>query len=443
MIDEVRKEVRETEDHETSSFAIRRQVIIGSLLMLILTATIGIWAAKAELTGAVIAAGQVVVAQNVKKVQHRDGGIVNHLNVKNGDQVRSGDVILRLDNTQLRAEFGIITNQIAELTIRSARLEAEISGYENLRLPEGFETENESALNALSAERQLLKDAHTHQSGKKAQLNLQIDQLGEEIAGLKAEQNAKAHQVELITRELDKIRQLYEKNLTSVTRLYAIEREQKKLEGEQGSLVARIARTNHKISETRLTIALMEEELQLEAQKERRAVEARIAELREKQIILQDKLSRTDLKAPQSGRVHELAVHTIGGVITPAETLMLIVPDDDPLRIDVQIAPKDIDQIAVKSQARLRFSAFNQQATPELMGHVTHLAPDVTTDERTGLRYYSANITIDEGQKQMLPSAALRPGMPVEAFISTGERTALSYFLKPITDQIARAMREE
>lgn len=424
-------------------FPIWRQVLIGTCLMVLLGGAIGLWAAKATLTGAVIAAGQVIIANNAKKVQHSDGGVIKSLNVSNGEVVKEGAVILTLDDTRLKAELTILTSQLIDLTARNARLEAEIKNEATLRLPDGFENQSRAAKLAASAERKLFRDARAHHKGKKDQLELQIVQLQKEIEGLKAEQAAKAHQVDLLTRELAKLNELYKKNLTSITRVYALEREQKRVEGEQGSLTASIARTKHKISETRLAIALMRDEVRIEAQKERRAAEALMAELKAKQVVIKDKLAGTRLRAPKSGIVHALAVHTVGGVITPAETLMLIVPEDKQLTIEAEITPKDIDQLALHTPARLRFTAFHQQTTPELMGHISKLSPDVSKNAQTGLTYYIATISLDEGQMEKLPNLALRPGMPVEALISTSERTALSFLLKPIRDQLTRVFKEE
>lgn len=423
-----------------SSYTLRRHVIFAIFLITALGGFIGIWAVQAELSSAVIAPGKIVIDENVKKLQHADGGIIAEINVKNGDRVKAGEVMIRLDTTEHQAELAILTAQLTELLARSARLNAEAQGGGEITFPSGYETQSNNARTAAIAERRLLQDARTHQKGREAELELQISQLKEEKTGLKAEQKAKQGQIHLIGLELKQLQQLYKKNLTSVTRLYALQREQKRLEGEEGSLTARLARTAHKISETKLQILTLARERQLEAQRERRAVVARISELKEKASAIAARLKRSAVKAPRAGLVHELAVHTIGGVITPAETIMLIVPDHEKLTIEVKVPPADIDQIKRGQTVRLRFSAFNQSTTPELQGELHHVAADVTIDEKSREAFYKARISIERDTAATLK---LIPGMPVEAFILTNNRTALSYFIKPITDQFTRALREE
>lgn len=423
-----------------SSYTLHRHVIFAIFLIVALGGFIGIWAAQAELSSAVIAPGKIVIDENVKKLQHADGGIIAEINVKNGDRVKAGDVMIRLDTTEHKAELAILTAQLTELLARSARLNAEAQGNGEITFPSGYEKQSNNARTAANAERRLLQDARTHQKGRENELELQISQLKEESTGLKAEQKAKQGQIHLIGLELKQLQQLYKKNLTSVTRLYALQREQKRLEGEEGSLTARLARTAHKISETKLQILTLARERKLEAQRERRAVVARIAELKEKASAIAARLKRSAVKAPRAGLVHELAVHTIGGVITPAETIMFIVPDHEKLTIEVKVPPADIDQIKRGQTVRLRFSAFNQNTTPELQGKLHHVAADVTIDEKSREAFYKARISIE---RDTAASLKLIPGMPVEAFIMTSNRTALSYFTKPITDQFTRALREE
>lgn len=426
-----------------TNFSVTGHIIFASLMIGLLVGLVGVWAAQAELTGAVIAQGSIVVDKNVKKLQHRDGGIITKIHVRDGDRVRAGDILLELDDTQLRAERGVILTQLTELIARSARLKAEIHAEEEVTFPPQFEAQTEHARKVTAAERRLFHDSRTHINGRKAQLKLQIEQLTEEVTGITAQRTAKQSQIELIGRELSQIEHLYKKNLTSITRLYAMQREQKRLSGELGGLTAQIARTKNRMSEIRLQILSLGEEARLQAQRERRSVEARIAELREKQIATNDRLKRSKLHAPKAGIVHEMSVHTVGGVITTAETVLLIVPSEEKLSIEARIAPVDIDQVAIGGPVRLRFSAFNQRTTPELNGRIIHVAADLSKDESTGQAYYLARVEVNKDELKTRNTLNLIPGMPVEAFISTGTRTALSYFAKPITDQLRRAFREE
>lgn len=425
-----------------ATFSVRRHVMFATSIMLFLVLGVGGWAATANLTGAVIALGTFVVERNVKKVQHSYGGIVATINVKNGDMVAAGDVLVRLDDTQIKAEIGIIQSQLTEFKARSARLEAERDGRENLTMPVGFELTSETAAAVAAGEIRLFEESRRTRENQKQQLRLRIEQLGEEINGLTLQRNAKAGEIELIQRELEQVRMLHGKQLTPVSRVYAMERDEMRLTGEHGSLVAQIARAKGQISEIKVQISAVDENVRAQAQRELRSVEGRIAELSERQIAALDKSKRIDLRAPQAGVVHELAVHTIGGVITAAEQVMLIVPGDDNLTIQARISPADVDQVVVGRPAKLRLSAFNQQTTPELSGRVTHVAADITSDAKTGQQYYIVRLEMDEKDRKMVEDLRLVPGMPVEVFMSTGARTALSYLAKPITDQMSRAFRE-
>lgn len=425
-----------------ASFSIRWHIIFATSVMLFLILGVGGWAATANLTGAVIASGTFVVERNVKKVQHSYGGIVAKINIKNGDVVSAGDVLIRLDDTQIKAEIGIIRSQLTEFRARAARLEAEREHRETLEMPAGFEATSESAAQVAVSEIRLFNESRRARENQKQQLRLRIEQLEEEINGLSLQRNAKAGEIELIQRELEQVRMLHGKQLTPVSRVYAMERDEMRLTGEHGSLVAQIARAKGQINEIQVQILGVDENTRAQAQRELRTVEARLAELAEREVAVTDKLNRIDLRAPQAGVVHELTVHTVGGVITAAEQVMLIVPGDDDLTIQARISPADIDQVTIGRSAKLRLSAFNQQTTPEFDGRVTHVAADITTDAKTGQQFYIVRLEMADKRRKSVEGLVLVPGMPVEVFMSTGSRTALSYLTKPITDQMSRAFRE-
>lgn len=430
-------------DDTAPKFSIWPHVIFGSTVIALLFVGVGGWAATTNLSGAVIAPATIVVDRHVKKVQHRDGGIVAEIGVRNGDYVSGGQVLLRLDPTQTRAELAIIRSQLTELIARSTRLAAESEGRSALVLPEGFLALGDEARRASDGETRLFEHNTADKKSQKEQLELRIDQLNEEIRGLATQRDAKSGELKLIRLELKQIRKLHEKSLTPVSRVYAMEREEQRLSGEFGNLIAQIARANGQIGEINLKILAIDQTSRTEAQRELRSIEARLAEIREREVAAKDRLNRIDVRAPQSGIVHELAVHTVGGVVSPAETLMLIVPEKDDLSIEAHFPPTDIDQVFVGSPARLRLSAFNQQMTPELDGHVMQVSADVTVDHKTGQSYYVGRIEMDEKARRTVGDLKLLPGMPVEVFVSTGERTALSYVLKPFTDQMTRAFREQ
>ena len=395
-----------------------------------------------NLAGAIIAPGSVVVDRHVKKVQHLDGGIVAEILIKEGDRVQAGQVVIRLDVTQTRAELGVIQSQLVELTGRRARLSAERDGFAQISFPPDFAAMGSEAANVQEGGIRLFTESRNARESQKEQLQERIGQLGEEIRGLKSQLQAKKTELRLIDSELKTVQALAQQNLTPMTRVYAMQREQARIGGEDGNLVAHIARANGQISEIKLQIIAIDQNVRTESQREIRAIEGRIGELSERRAAARDRLSRMEVRAPQSGIVHELAAHTIGGVITPASPIMLLVPENEELTIEVRVSPIDIDQVAVGQPARLRFSAFNQRTTPEGWGRISRVAADVTVDAKTGVSFYSARIALDQGTVDP-GQVRLVPGMPLEVFIATGQRTAFSYFFKPLTDQFARAFREK
>jgi HlyD family secretion protein len=424
------------------TFSLRFHVIFASLVSLGLIFGIGGWAYTATLSGAIIAPGSFVVERNVKKVQHNYGGIVSEINVRNGDHVQAGQILLKLDSIQIGAELEIVKSQLLELKARSARLSAERDGLEKISYPADLLDKGEPTSAVISGETRLFDENRRTRENQKEQLRLRVGQLEEEITGLTAQKEAKAAERELIKRELTQVRELHDKKLTPVSRVYSMEREERRLGGEFGGLVAQIARAKGQISEINVEIIGVDENFRATAQRELRSIEARLSELQEREIAARDKFQRVELRAPQSGIVHELTAHTIGGVITAAEQIMLIVPEEDNLTIQAKIAPQDVDQVVIGRPARLRLSAFNQQATPEVPGHITHVAADVTVDPKTGETYYMSRVQMDEKELRKHGDLKLVPGMPVEVFMSTGDRTALSYLTKPFRDQVNRAFRE-
>ena len=428
---------------ENYGFGIMPRLVFGFSVIGVLIIGGGGWAMTADLSGAIIAQGSVVVKRNVKKVQHRDGGIVSKINVRNGDKVNPGDVLITLDDTQLKANLSIIQSRLVELTGRSARLIAERDGMEFIEFSEQFLEMGPMALRVAHGERRLFRVNKQTRESQKNQLNLRIGQINSEIEGFWAQQKAKTTELELMQKELRSVRQLYKRKLTPLSRVYSMEREAARLKGGQGSLTSQVARAEGQINEIRVQILSIEQSIRSDAQKQLRDIEAKVTELRERKIAAEDQLNRVDLRSSIAGFVHELAVHTIGGVITPAEPVMLIVPEGDDLMIEARIAPRDIDQIWPGQIVRLRFSAFSQRKTPELNGRVVKVSADVSQDPSTGQRYYVGSISIDDDISQKLGELKILPGMPVEVFITTGARTALSFLVKPFVDQLARTFREE
>ena len=294
----------------------------------------------------------------------------------------------------------------------------------------------------IAGERRLFESKRKVADGQKAQLKERIGQLRQEIQGLTSQRDAKAKELALVREEFARVDDMHKRNLLPVTRVLAMQREETRIAGEHGAFVAQIARTSGQIAETELNILAIDQATRNDAQKEMREAEARIAELSERRLAAEDQLKRIDIRSPQAGIVHDLNVHTVGGVIAAGEAIMQIVPTGELLSIEVRIAPNDIDQVAIGQTATLRFPAFNQRTTPELFGTLSHVAADLTREAQTGTGFYVARIKPTADSLAKFVSLKLVPGMPVEAFVETGQRTALSYFVKPFSDQLVRTFRE-
>lgn len=425
--------------------SIRRHLVAGAVGGAILFVGAGGWAALAEFSGAVVTAGSLVVESDVKKVQHPTGGVVGELRVKNGDRVAAGDVLLRLDETVLQANLAIVTRSIDESTARRARLEAERDGAADVAFPEVLTSRAADPVVAglIGGERRLFQMRVSAREGQKSQLAERVGQLDEQIRGLDEQIAAKAREIVLIERELGGVRDLWEKKLVPIQRVSALERDLARLEGEKGTLVSTIAQVRGRITETRLQILQIDQDLRTEVGKELAEIRSKTSEYAERRITAEDQLKRVEIRAPQDGLVHQLAVHTVGGVVAPGAEIMQIVPTADHLTVEAKLAPQDIDQVHVGQAASLRFSAFNQRTTPVITGAVSRISPDLTTDPRTGQSSYTTRVAVSEDELKRLGAVRLTPGMPVEAFIQTQSRTVLSYFTKPLADQVARAFREK
>jgi HlyD family secretion protein len=292
------------------------------------------------------------------------------------------------------------------------------------------------------SERTLFEARRTAREGQKSQLEKRIAQLRDEIVGLKAQQTSKVRESAIIENELKGVRELYAKNLVQLTRLSALEREAANLEGQRGQLIAGVAQAEGKIAETALQIIQVDEETRAEVMKELREIQGRVAEYTERRVAAEDQLKRVEIRSPSAGYVHQLAVHTVGGVISPAEPAMLIVPVNESLKLTAKVMPQDIDQLTIGQHAYVRVHASNQRTTPELNGTVTRISADVTKEEQTGLTFYTISVALPAEEIAKLGGVKLQAGMQAEVFVQTHDRTPLQYFIKPLQDQIARAFRE-
>lgn len=425
--------------------SIRRHIIAGGAVVGILVFGLGGWASTAQIAGAIIAQGTVVVDSNVKKVQHPTGGVVGEVRVHDGDHVKAGDILIRLDETVTRANLAIVTKGLTELYARKARLAAERDGADSVTVPRELadHLNDPDVKDAMASERKLFELRRAARLGQKDQLQQRIKQLQEEITGLNAQLDAKDKETKLIDQELAGVRDLWSKNLVQLNRLTSLERDAAKIEGERGQLVASAAEAKGKISETQLQILQIDQDLSSDVAKELRETDSKIGEYVERKVTAEDQLKRTDIRAPQDGIVFQSTANTVGGVIAAGDQIMLIVPETDNLLAEVKVDPKDIDHVQLGQPVLLRFSAFDMRTTPELNGTVVRVAADTTTDQRTGVSYYLVRISMTKDEIGRLGDVKLTPGMPVEAFIQTGARTLISYLVKPLQDQLMRSFREK
>jgi len=425
--------------------SIRLHLIIGLAVVLVLAGGLGGWASTAEISGALIAPGSVVVDSNVKKVQHPTGGVVGELLARDGDIVKAGDVVVRLDDTVTKASLAIVTKNLDGLWARAARLQAEQQGLDKIVFPASLldRAKDPDVKNIIASETKLFEVRTTGRTGQKAQLRERITQLNEEIGGLMAQEKAKDQEILLVEKELAGVRTLYDQHLVQISRLTVLERDAARLNGERAQFIAQRAQAKGKITETELQIIQVDKDLVSDVSKDLRETNDKIGEFVERKVTAEDQLRRTDIRAPQDGMVLQSTVHTVGGVITAGDAIMMIVPQADALAVEAKVNPQDIDKLQIGQKTLLRLSAFNQRTTPELNGVVSRVSPDVTTDQRTGQSYYTIRVTMPPDEIARLGESKLIPGMPAEAFVQTGDRTMLSYLIKPLSDQLMRAFREK
>ena len=425
--------------------SIRLHLIVGLSVVGVLAGGLGGWAATQQISGALIAPGQIVVESNVKKVQHPTGGVVGELRARDGDVVKAGDIVVRLDDTVTKASLAIVTKNLDALLARAARLEAEQRGVDTIRFPRQLldRADDPDVKSLMASESKLFEVRVNGRTGQKAQLRERVIQLNEEVEGLSAQVKSKDQEIVLVQKELDGVRQLYDQHLVQLSRLTALERDAARLNGERAQYVATRAQAKGKITETELQIIQVDKDMVSEVSKDLRETTDKIGEFVERKVTAEDQLRRVDIRAPQDGMVLQSSVHTVGGVISAGDTIMLIVPQTDDLQVEAKVNPQDIDKLQVGQKTLLRLSAFNQRTTPELNGVVSRVSPDVTTDQRTGQSYYTIRVSMPPAEIARLGDVKLIPGMPAEAFVQTGDRTVLSYLMKPLSDQLMRAFREK
>ena len=424
--------------------SLRHFQLIGYLSVFLVVGVGGSWATLASINGAVIAPAIIVAESNTKKIQHKEGGIVKEILVKDGDRVVEGQSLITLDDTDTKADLGIVDALLLEAMARRARLEAQRDQVATVAFPPEIEARKDEpeVASIMRGQVRLFESRSATIKGKKEQLLEQVGQITEQITGMAAQINAKERQIELIKDDLVDLHNLLEKGLMAKSRVLGMERELARLEGERGEVISQKAGAASRIGETKLRVLQIDEEELTQTLADLRDTEGKIAEYRERKNASTARLGRTAIKAPITGVVYQLTVHTIGGVIQPAEGLMLIVPEADELVLQAQVSPQNISQVEVGQKAHVRFPAFNSRRTPEVFAHVTQVAADTSRSDQSSPSYYLVRLQISADELVKLTPNKLRPGMPAEAFIQTDARSPLSYFIKPLMDQFAHTFRE-
>ncbi|MBI3674191.1 MAG: HlyD family type I secretion periplasmic adaptor subunit, partial [Rhizobiales bacterium] len=419
--------------------------VAGYLSILVVAGVFGGWSVFTTINGAVIAPATIAVESNTKKIQNKDGGIVREIRVKDGDRVQAGQTLIVLDDTETRAELGIVEATLIENLARRARLEAERDDRDSIEWPTEvlFRRDDPDIARIMGGQQRLLEARNAAVRGKQDQLQQQISQNDEQISGIDVQIDSKQRQIDLIKDELKGLRELLTKGLVALSRVLAMEREQARLDGEKGQLIAARATAAEKIAELKLQIIQIDDSSRAQSLTDLRDAEGKIAEYSERRLASLARLGRTEIKSPIEGEIYQLAVHTIGGVITPAETLLLIVPDSDELVLQAQVSPRNIDQVEMGQKARVRFPALNSRFTPEIGAEVTQVSADTTRVDQNTPAFYAVRLRIPPDELAKLEGKKLKPGMPAEAFIQTSAQTPLTYLVKPMLDQVARAFREK
>jgi HlyD family secretion protein len=427
-----------------ASRSYQNELRTGLRVLLVVTVLGGGWLVLVPLAGAVVVPGNLVVRSNVKSIQHPTGGVVAEINVADGVRVAAGDLLLRLDATQVQANLQIVSKQLDEVRARIARLSTERDGLARLEFPAALmaRSSEPNVRGLLTSESSLFKARSDGRTSQKGLLQSKIAQLSQETSGLEAQVASKVSQLDLIAGELTGVQELYDKRLVPLARLTTLKREAARIEGERGQLISSIAETKAKVGETQLQIARLDQDFRTEVVKELGEAQGKEAELIERGVTARDQLDRIELRAPTSGTIHQLSVHTIGGVVRPGDVVMQLVPDADDLVVEAKLQPHDIDQVHPGQQAFVRFSSFNQRTTPQLTGRVSLVAADISHEPQGNASYYSVRIVLPDEERRRLGGLQLVPGMPAEVFMQTGSRTMMSYLLKPITEQFNRAFVE-
>ena len=428
------------------SWSARGPVLFGLFGLLILVGFFGTWAVMSQIAGAIVAGARIEVDRNRQVVQHPDGGVVEEILVEEGDVVEKGDILIRLDSKLLHSDLLIVEGQLFEFMARRGRLEAERDGIDTITFdPELLAAAGTRAdvAELIEGQKRLFEARRDSRSKEIEQLQKRLGQIRNQIEGIVAQQASLGTQLELIGEELKNQQSLLDRGLAQAATVLNLRRTTANLDGTLGELAASKAQAEGRITEIDIEVLKLGTQKREEAITRLRDLQYREIELAEQRRSLKERLSRLDITAPVSGVIYGLQVHTPRSVIKAAEPVLYIVPQDRPLIIAARIEVIHIDKIFVGQEVTLRFSAFDQRSTPELFGTVTQVSADAFDDPNRGVSFYRAEIQLNKGEAERLPKGAtLIPGMPVEAFVRTEDRTPLAYLMKPFVDYFTKAFRE-
>ncbi|WP_313731292.1 HlyD family type I secretion periplasmic adaptor subunit [Pseudomonas sp.] len=428
------------DDMPTSDRGIRR---VGLAIVFVTFGIFGTWAAVAPLSNAVHGSGVVTVQNYRKTVQHLEGGIVKELLARDGDMVKQGDPLIVLDESQLSAEYESTRNQLIVARYKEARLRAERDGLQAIPPVTMDGTDSDRAMEALAGEQQVFRARHDSLQGEISVNRERIEQMKQQIVGLNDMVRTKRNLEKSYTGEIKQLKELLAEGFVDNQRLLEQERKLDMLKTEVADHESTITKTRLQIGETELQIVQLNKKFDSDVAKELSDVQAQVFDLQEKEAALRDRLSRVVIRAPESGMVLGMKVHTIGGVVSAATPLLDIVPASSELVIEAKVATKDIDRLELGKTADIRFTAFNQATTPVIEGTLTRISADSLTEERTGDQYYLVRVNVSEDGMKKLGTRKLQPGMPAEVLINAGDRTMLQYLLKPARNMFAESLIEE
>ena len=405
---------------------------------------LGVWSFVAPIDGAALAQGYVAVKNNSKSIQHFEGGIVESIKVEEGSEVKRGDVLLKLDTTQIKAQQEIYKGQHVIAKSIKARLLAEQKKLSQIVFPDDLRQANNSrVIEVLTEQRDIFNARMASREGERQVLEQRIDQLDSKYTGMQGQKKSNQALLKSLLEETEELDELLKEGFADKRLLREKLRETIRVEGDVSELTASLAQVSIQKGETRLQIIQLEKDANKEIANELAAVKAELFDVSEKLRVINSSLARTSIQTPVSGTVINLEVHTEGGVVAPGATLLTIVPEGQELTILAEVSPTDIDRLVVGQEAEVRFSAFNQKTTPKLFGKVLKLSPDRIINEQTGMPYYLAEVTLLPSSLDDIAGLELIPGMPAEVLIGTGERSLFEYLAKPITDAFTRSFLEE